>query len=49
MFDYNRLDLDGKPRELHVAKAADVLNYHATTAGTLSQVDYHFDGLIAPR
>jgi mannose-6-phosphate isomerase len=45
MFDYNRLGLDGKPRELHVAKAADVLNYRATTRGALSQIDYHFDGL----
>ena len=45
MFDYNRLGLDGKPRELHVQKAADVLNYHATTAGTLAQIEYHFDAL----
>jgi mannose-6-phosphate isomerase len=45
MFDYNRLGLDGKPRELHVRKAADVLDYRATTAGTLAQIDYHFDGL----
>ena len=45
MFDYNRVGLDGKPRELHVQKAADVLNYHATTAGTLQQIPYHFDGL----
>ena len=33
MFDYNRIGLDGKPRELHVQKAADVLNYRATTMG----------------
>jgi mannose-6-phosphate isomerase len=45
MFDYNRVGLDGKPRELHVQKAADVLNYRATTAGTLAQVPYHFEGL----
>jgi mannose-6-phosphate isomerase len=45
MFDYNRLGLDGKPRELHVQKAADVLNYRATTAGTLMQIEYRFDGL----
>ena len=31
MFDYNRLGLDGKPRELNVQKAADVLNYKALT------------------
>jgi mannose-6-phosphate isomerase len=45
MFDYNRVGLDGKPRELHVQKAADVLNYKATTSGTLSQITYHFEGL----
>jgi mannose-6-phosphate isomerase len=45
MFDYNRLGLDGKPRELNVEKAADVLNYEATQTGTLLQIPYHFDGL----
>ncbi|MBV9233607.1 MAG: hypothetical protein JO030_06145, partial [Candidatus Eremiobacteraeota bacterium] len=45
MFDYNRLGLDGKPRQLHVKKAADVLDYARTTTGTLRQVDYHFEGL----
>lgn len=45
MFDYNRLGLDGKPRELHVQKAADVLDYRATAAGTLTQIDYEFEGL----
>jgi mannose-6-phosphate isomerase len=45
MFDYNRLDLDGKPRELNVQKAADVLNYKASTGGTLSQIVYDFGGL----
>jgi mannose-6-phosphate isomerase len=45
MFDYNRLGLDGKPRELNVQKAADVLNYRATTAGTLAQISYRFEGL----
>jgi mannose-6-phosphate isomerase len=45
MFDYNRLGLDGKPRELHVRKAADVLNYRATTEGTLLQLTYRFEGL----
>ncbi|MGC1382087.1 MAG: type I phosphomannose isomerase catalytic subunit [Candidatus Baltobacteraceae bacterium] len=45
MFDYNRLGLDGKPRELHVQKAADVLDYRATTAGTLVQLPYAFEGL----
>jgi mannose-6-phosphate isomerase len=45
MFDYNRVGLDGKPRELNVSKAADVLDYCATTKGVLSQIDYEFDGL----
>ncbi len=45
MFDYNRLGIDGKPRELHVEKAADVLDYTATTGGTLAQIDYNFEGL----
>ena len=44
MFDYNRVGLDGKPRELHVQKAADVLNYRATT-GNATQISYRFDGL----
>jgi mannose-6-phosphate isomerase len=37
--------LDGKPRELHVAKAADVLDYHAGGQATLTQIAYHFEGL----
>lgn len=30
IFDWNRMGPDGKPRDLHVAKAADVLEYRAT-------------------
>jgi mannose-6-phosphate isomerase class I len=45
MFDYNRLGLDGKPRELNVRKAADVLDYKAETGGVLAQIPYHFEGL----
>ncbi len=45
MFDFNRLGLDGKPRELNVQKAADVLKYEATATGTLLQIPYHFEGL----
>jgi mannose-6-phosphate isomerase len=45
MFDYNRVGLDGKPRELHVKKAADVLDYSAGTTGTLEQITYRFGGL----
>jgi mannose-6-phosphate isomerase len=45
LFDWNRVGLDGQPRELHVAKAADVLDYHAGGQSTLAQIDYQFDGL----
>ncbi len=44
IFDWNRAGADGKPRELHVAKAADVLNYHAGTRGAVETIDYTFDG-----
>jgi len=33
------------PRELHVQKAADVLNYKATATGVLAQISYRFEGL----
>ncbi|HEU5479729.1 MAG TPA: type I phosphomannose isomerase catalytic subunit, partial [Candidatus Tumulicola sp.] len=45
MFDWNRVGADGKPRELHVRKAADVLDYAAGTAGPLVQIAYRFEGL----
>lgn len=45
LFDWNRVGLDGQPRELHVAKAADVLDYHAGGQSTLMQIDYQFEGL----
>lgn len=45
MFDWNRVGADGKPRELHVQKAADVLNYTAGTEGALLQIPYRFEGL----
>ncbi len=45
MFDYNRVGLDGKPRELAVQKAADVLDYRATTTATLEHIEYRFDAL----
>jgi mannose-6-phosphate isomerase len=44
IFDWNRIGSDGKPRELHVAKAADVLDYHAGKRGAVETVNYHFDG-----
>jgi mannose-6-phosphate isomerase len=45
MFDWNRVGADGKPRELHVKKAADVLDYDAPKQGTLMQLPYVFEGL----
>jgi mannose-6-phosphate isomerase len=35
LFDWNRVGADGKPRQLHVAKAADVLDYHAVASGAV--------------
>ena len=45
IFDWNRTDASGKPRELHVAKAADVLDYGKGTAGAVQPLTYTFDGL----
>jgi mannose-6-phosphate isomerase len=45
IFDYNRLGPDGKPRALHVDKAADVLDYSRSTAGAIQPVRYTLDGL----
>ncbi|MDQ6941734.1 MAG: class I mannose-6-phosphate isomerase [Candidatus Eremiobacteraeota bacterium] len=45
IFDWNRLGDDGKPRELHVDKAGDVLDYRATFPGAVSQINYSADGL----
>jgi len=45
VFDYNRTGTDGKPRTLHVDKAADVLDYRAATAGALHGLAYRLDGL----
>jgi mannose-6-phosphate isomerase len=40
IFDWNRVGADGKPRELHVEKAADVLDYRASQAGALVPLVY---------
>ncbi|MFN2460043.1 MAG: type I phosphomannose isomerase catalytic subunit [Candidatus Velthaea sp.] len=40
LFDWNRLGADGKPRELHVAKAADVLDYRATFPGAVRDLSF---------
>ena len=45
IFDYNRKGPDGKPRPLHVEKAADVLDYRASTAGALRHLTYEQAGL----
>jgi len=45
IFDWNRVGADGKPRELHVAKAADVLDYRATFPGAVKQVSFAAEGL----
>jgi mannose-6-phosphate isomerase len=45
IFDWNRVGVDGKPRELHVAKAADVLDYKAGTRGAIEPLQYRYEGL----
>lgn len=45
IFDWNRVGADGKPRDLHVKKAADVLNYHQGTRGPAETIAYHYEGL----
>ncbi|HZZ66276.1 MAG TPA: type I phosphomannose isomerase catalytic subunit [Candidatus Baltobacteraceae bacterium] len=45
MFDWNRVGADGKPRPLHIEKAADVLNYrHQTSDGPLKELAYAYEG-----
>jgi len=45
IFDWNRVGADGKPRELHVKKAADVLDYHRGTRGAAETIAYKYEGL----
>jgi mannose-6-phosphate isomerase len=45
IFDWNRTGPDGKPRELHVAKAADVLDFRATLPGAVTQLAFTAGGL----
>jgi len=45
IFDYNRLGADGKPRELHVDKAADVLDYRQGMRAALAPLRYDVAGL----
>jgi mannose-6-phosphate isomerase len=45
IFDWNRTGADGKPRELHVQKAGDVLDYHEETRGAAYTVTYTYEGV----
>lgn len=45
IFDWNRVGANGKPRELHVKKAGDVLDYHACTAGAIETLNYSIEGV----
>lgn len=45
IFDWNRVGADGKPRELNVQKAADVLDYHQGTRGAAETIAYTYEGL----
>ncbi len=45
VFDWNRVGTDGKPRPLHVQKAADVLNYHRGMTGAAETISYTFESL----
>lgn len=45
IFDWNRTGADGKPRELHVRKAADVLDYRKSTIlHSLEELAYAYEG-----
>ncbi len=45
IYDYDRKGPDGKPRALHVEKAADVLSYGECRRGALVPLEYELDGL----
>ncbi len=45
IYDYDRPGPDGTPRELHVEKAADVLDFGASTGGALRPIGFDLDGL----
>ena len=40
IFDWNRVGTDGRPRELHVKKAGDVLDFHASTRAAVSPLGF---------
>lgn len=45
IFDWNRTGADGKPRALHVEKAADVLDFRATMPGAATQLTFAAGGV----
>jgi mannose-6-phosphate isomerase len=45
IFDWNRVGADGKPRELHVQKAGDVLDFRATMPGAVKQIRFRDGGV----
>jgi mannose-6-phosphate isomerase len=45
IFDWNRVGADGKPRELNVQKAGDVLDFHQGTRGAAETIAYKYEGL----
>ena len=44
IFDWNRVGADGRPRELHVAKAGDVLDFRASTRGATATITFREAG-----
>ena len=45
IFDWNRVDAQGKGRELHVQKAGDVLDFSKSNAGAIHELSYTFEGI----
>jgi mannose-6-phosphate isomerase len=44
IFDWNRVGADGRPRELHVKKAADVLDFRGSSQSAVRTLDVAGDG-----
>jgi len=44
IFDWNRVGPDGKPRQLHVEKAGDVLDFRGARFGAMTPLTYELDG-----
>jgi mannose-6-phosphate isomerase len=45
VYDYGRVDAEGRPRELHIEKALEVMNFGATTGGMISRLSLPTPGL----